>query len=673
MTEDNINSVAKSTENSVETVMNKDKTNQTNIQDPIGHLRKLLGHDVTLLPIPSGKKKPVRTGWQKTDVSSMEKPEYLQTLRLEGNTGVILGSASGGLCAIDIDDEEQVEPFLVLNPALRTTLRSKGARGEQLWVRVTSSYPKLTKLTTEDGNAWGEWRADGGQSVIRGTHPSGCQYRYVHEGAPVALAFGDIHWPPSLKLPWVKSEFDLLTEEAGTPFSMSENGHVTINQKFFVNIFMMENRVLFDSSLGDFFLYNQATGLWELASSDTIKRKFLVLLGRVAKEAKIPNLHYKCTDFLAGSLASHLRIMVEQRDAFSNRPHSIHVQNGMICFEEGEVMLKGFHPDFFSRNICPCPFDPEAQCPQFLNDFLAPALSQEDITLIQKWAGAILLGKNDAQRMLLLLGTAGGGKSTLMTILESVIGNSNVAQLRTEHLGKPFELFAFSGKTLLTGKDVSSDFLIQRYSSIIKSLIGGDLLEAEKKGQNNRVQMRGNFNIGITCNADLNIRLEGDAAAWRRRLMVVKYDKPATTRKITGFGEKLLKEEGAGILRWMVEGAILLLNDLHDKGDYILSTSQLARVEKLLAQSDSIKTFVRDGVLRSQLCSVTTQQLKQGYYGFCEKNGMLPMRASDISKQLPEYMQEIHQAIVRNDISTGTGTLRGYKGVRLNTEVIRED
>ena len=43
-------------------------------------------------------------------------------------------------------------------------------------------------------------------------------------------------------------------------------------------------------------------------------------------------------------------------------------------------------------------------------------------------------------------------------------------------------MHAFVGKTLLTGKDVTADFLQHKGASRIKALVGGDLLQCEKKG-----------------------------------------------------------------------------------------------------------------------------------------------------------------------------------------------
>lgn len=517
----------------------------------VRRVRELVGYDAVLIPVVKGKKEPVESGWQQTTISRMSEPGYVEELE-EYNIGVVLGAASCGLCAVDIDTDDQVEPFLTLNPALRQTLRTRGSRGAQIWVKVKGEYPKLTKLKSKEGKEWGEWRADGGQSVISGEHPCGRDYQILNEANPLEIAFADIVWPDDLKLPWVKSDFDLVVEAEGQPFTVSDKGSIVLNQMFFVKKYTLEHHVLFDSGLGEFFQYDPADGLWKKHSVETIKRAFLETLTTAAIETGVTSLFLKRTDGCVAGLVALLRATVEKKDVFSNRPAAIHVANGMICFEDDEVTLKSFHPSYLSRNQCPFVFDPNADCPNFKKELLETALEADDILLMQKWAGAVMLGTNAAQRFLLMLGTAGGGKSTVMSVLERTIGLQNVSQLRTRHLDDRFELFSFVGKTLLTGKDVASDFLMQEGAHVLKALVGGDLMEAEKKGFNERVHLRGDFNVGITCNADLNIRLQGDAGAWRRRLLVIKYERPAPKKKNVRFADELLEEEGQGILRWIV-------------------------------------------------------------------------------------------------------------------------
>src|SRR5437867_3411678 len=81
----------------------------------------------------------------------------------------------------DIDDDRHVEPFLEANPLLRHTLRTAAQWGCNIWLRCTSDYPSSCKLKHQSGKEIGEWRADGNQTIIAGTHPTGVPYHFVVE------------------------------------------------------------------------------------------------------------------------------------------------------------------------------------------------------------------------------------------------------------------------------------------------------------------------------------------------------------------------------------------------------------------------------------------------------------------------------------------------------------
>jgi hypothetical protein len=93
-----------------------------------------------LLSIPRGEKGPRTPGWQKLTLADMT-PEYLAGLNHGENIGVSLGLASNGLCTIDVDSDPEFEKFVTVNPRLRESLISQGARGGNIWVRINGEYP----------------------------------------------------------------------------------------------------------------------------------------------------------------------------------------------------------------------------------------------------------------------------------------------------------------------------------------------------------------------------------------------------------------------------------------------------------------------------------------------------------------------------------------------------
>src|SRR6185503_16122510 len=145
----------------------------------------------------------------------------------------------------------------------------------------------------------------------------------------------------------------------------------------------------------------------------------------------------------------------------------------------------------------------------------------------------------------------------------------------------------------LIGVDVDPDFLSTKGAAVIKGLVGGDYFDAEQKFGTGSFRLQGNFNVLITSNARLRVRLVGDVDAWRRRLTVIRFEGPPPQHKIPDFGAYLVLIEGPGILRWMLEGAAMVLAEIPATGgDFILTDRQKGVVDSLLAESDSLRHFL---------------------------------------------------------------------------------
>ena len=159
----------------------------------IPHILGLLG-PALLLPWPAGCKGN-RKKWKHLQLPDMSASTHLAELEKAGNIGVALGKVSNGLITIDIDDEEYLEPFLQANPLVRNTLRTTAQRGCNIWLRCTTDYPRPCKLRNRSGDEIGEWRTDGNQTIIAGTHPDGVPYRFVVEKPVITIDYPEIVWP----------------------------------------------------------------------------------------------------------------------------------------------------------------------------------------------------------------------------------------------------------------------------------------------------------------------------------------------------------------------------------------------------------------------------------------------------------------------------------------------
>ena len=136
---------------------------------------------------------------------------------------------------------------------------------------------------------------------------------------------------------------------------------------------------------------------------------------------------------------------------------------------------------------------------------------------------------------------------------------------------------------------------------------------AEKKGSNESFNLNGNFNLMITCNERLHIRIEGDVDAWRRRLLIIPYEAEPPKIKIDNFAEKLMAEEGEGILNYAVEGAILYLKEIKEVGDFKLSKTQQKRIDDLLSESESVRHFLEERCVREDGEDITRNEVLEAY------------------------------------------------------------
>lgn len=268
---------------------------------------------------------------------------------------------------------------------------------------------------------------------------------------------------------------DDLVSQYGPPVTVDEKGQPTaINQMFVAGKFARNNLILHEPTLNQFYDYHPDTGLWQPKTEARLMVELGAALRDMLNECGGGMLLNKRTENLLGQILRLLKGIIERPEAFRRERPIIHVGNGVLHLDTNPPTLNEFSETYYSRNRSEINFDEEADCPRFLAELMLPALDVDDISLLQRYAGQCLLGRNPAQRILLLRGTPGGGKSTLANILEAVIGTHNVTQLRVQHLAERFEVAGFVGKTLLSGKDVPGDFLNNKSAYVLKALVGGD-------------------------------------------------------------------------------------------------------------------------------------------------------------------------------------------------------
>ena len=433
--------------------------------------------------------------------------------------------------------------------------------------------------------------------------------------------------------------------------------------------------VIYDPAVQSFFIYEAKTGLYRSKSKDSMRLELVQLTHEVAAlfdgdpfiERFIQNIAVgETSDNKIRSAVSHLISITGGK--LAGKPKGfIHCRNGMLKVATGELLP--FDPKYLSRNATPVSWDNNGECPRFLGELLGKALGADDISVIQRYAGAALLGTNLTQKFVMLTGRAGGGKSQLVKVIELLIGAENCTQLRTKHLSSRFEVARFVGKTLLTGIDVKGRFLQTDGAEVIKALCGGDRLTTETKTTMNTDDVFGDFSILITSNSRLRVALDGDEEAWRRRGIMITYDREKPKVTIADFSQVLIDEEGAGILRWAVEGARQLL-----KADWRLTTTpeQDARMNALIDESNSVLSFVRERIEVKEGATAASSEVVQAYTIYCDAQGWSAETPRIAERKIADAMMDVHHKVCSHSIQRREDgkdrSVRGFRGVKVATD-----
>lgn len=469
-----------------------------------------------------------------------------------------------------------------------------------------------------------------------------------------------------------------IIEQFGPPGYENAKGHLSrLNENFWAAYYASNReKIIYEPAEGEFYDYTSDYGIFIPKSSDLIRTELSALLFEAAQNWNgYQQLErFRSAKDLAGPIA-HLRGQVEQRDFFTQASSFVHLGNCTLNFapEGSKFNVEPFSPLHRSRNRSPINYDPKATCPEFERLILGH-VKEDDRRALQKYGGQCLLGRNLTQRFLILDGVGGASKGAFVGVLNGVVGPKNVYELRTAILAERFEIGRMIGRTLLVGSDVKGNFLSDEGAYRIKSLVGGDPLEAETKNSNQRFTIYGVFNLVITSNSRLCIYLDGDQSAWERRLIIIRYDQPYPGQRIFEIEKYLLAKEAPGILNWCIAGLSMLFADYAQAGDIVLSADQQKRVSDLLSESNSLQLFVSNKIFRDdtpmsngQSYSLTSEEIINAYIEDCVKDkNWTPISFAAAEKRLPALMLRFFGSAKSHDVKRNNRAKRGFWNVRFH-------
>lgn len=319
-----------------------------------------------------------------------------------------------------------------------------------------------------------------------------------------------------------------------------------------------------------------------------------------------------------------LKILLDDGTVHETDRSALHVANGFLLLNANGVTFVENKDGcrFYSRKSLSIEYVPEADCQRFKILLKEAGLDDADQKLLQEGLGQLLLPQgNIAQRIFLIDGPGGSGKSTVLRTIVNLLGEEEFAILHARAFGNRHELPHYAGKRALLGMDLPPDALL-RDGWALKALTGSDFLQGTRSGSGSEVNFYGNLSVFLTSNERLRLNLGGinDVSAFRRRLAHIPFVQvPATP---SPFLQDELLAEASGVLNWLIEGALRVLK----RGRIDLIEAQQARVDAILGEANSPAAFVASCVAKGEPGdSATIAELLEAYCDYCAAQGWQPL------------------------------------------------
>lgn len=312
----------------------------------------------------------------------------------------------------------------------------------------------------------------------------------------------------------------------------------------------------------------------------------------------------------------------------------LNCRNGTVNLHTGGIQPHDAR-DYLTK-ICPVEYNPNAQAPMWESHLQRVTDGNQNlIDFLQRLCGYSLTGSTAEQAFILLWGPGGTGKTTFIEAIRYVMGGYATNAEPKTFMVKNYQSRASSdlarlqGARLVTSSETEENEKLA--VSLVKRLSGTTKLTAAHLYQG-EFEFEPTFKLWIDTNHKPKVKSDDDAL-WDRIILVPFTNVIRNTPvDVKGFHSILRTSEAPGILRWMVEGALLWRSE----GKLIRPPIVSEAIHEYREETDTLGQFLEDRCETGPGRSVRTSLLFQTYKTWCRENREHAMGRTSFHQHLRE-------------------------------------
>ncbi len=320
----------------------------------------------------------------------------------------------------------------------------------------------------------------------------------------------------------------------------------------------------------------------------------------------------------------------------------ISLKNGLLnldkLFAGNKDPLLPHTPDFFVLSSQPYSYNPQAECPRWIQ-YLDESLDDDEVKVVmQEFYGLCLTHDQRFHKFLFLQGLSRTGKGVAFTILQEMVGRENVSNVALRDFGGPFGLQPMLGKKLNINAEIPE--LDRIAEDILKEYVGGSTVINYNRKHLPTISTIQRARLAFSSNNYPNFR-DRTEGLWNRMLLI-PFNEIVQNEDIH-LEEHLVKNELPGIFNWACAGYIRLL----DQGKFSDSVTIKAEIDEYKEETIPAHQFIRSYLdLDTKGYAVHSKTLYRYYvlWAKCEGRGI--QGAVSFGRDVAAYLKsEGHEGI----------------------------
>ena len=348
--------------------------------------------------------------------------------------------------------------------------------------------------------------------------------------------------------------------------------------------------------------------------------------------------------------------MYTRSDPLPIKEDRVHFKNGTYFVNQKFINQKEWTQNRLTVN-----YNKDTPKPEKWLTFLDGLLEADDIVCLQEFMGYCLIPSNRGQKMLLIIGKGGEGKSRIGRILKRIFGhNMNSGSLQKLETDK-FARADQEGKLLYLDDDMKTEALPS--TNVIKAIVTAeDEMDLEKK---NKQSYQGLLVCRILAfgNGTLKSLFDRSQGFYRRQIILETKDVPPDRINDPYLADKMM-EEVEGIVLWCIEGLERLIRNDYQ---FTISNKSQLLMNEMQEDDDNILSFLEStGYIGLEKGThATSKDLYVAYCRWCNDNLDVPVSERSFARRFKERSADYGMTYDKN-ISVGNGRFcRGFRGVHV--------